>query len=390
MENEIAISGKLAEKDRSDCQVTLEITDSGGVVIDLVSKVRALYGDSIRELCMDVMQCFSIENAKIQILDRGALTYVISARLEAAVKQLIRTRKEFLLDMRKECQFESSFDQPRISRLYIPGNKPALMINAGVHRPHGIIFDLEDSVAYHRKEEARLLVRNALRSVDLNGAERMVRINQIPMGLEDLDYIVPHNVNLIVVPKCEYAAEVHEVNKRIRQIQSKDVAPIWLMPIIESARGVMNAMEIAESAENVVALAIGLEDYTADLGVSRTKNATESLFARSCIVNACAAAGIQALDSVFSDVGDMEGLVWNAQQSRALGFQGMGVIHPRQIKFIHESYRPGEKEILWAQEIVEAFDKSAEEGVISIGTKMIDMPVVLRARKTLKLAEILY
>jgi len=170
--------------------------------------------------------------------------------------------------------------------------------------------------------------------------------------------------------------------------QYKIDRPVLLMPIIESALGVEKAFEIATASENVVAMAIGLEDYTADLGTRRTNEATESLYARTRMVNACKAAGIQAIDSVFSDVGDMDALKENVKISKGLGFEGMGCIHPRQIKVIHESFAPEEAEIDKAKKIVNAFIDATEKGlgVVSLGTKMIDPPVVKRAEKTINLA----
>ena len=264
------------------------------------------------------------------------------------------------------------------------------MINAGIHHPDGIILDLEDAVAVDKKEEAKYLVRNALRNIDFYSAERMVRINQIPRGLNDLDFIIPHNVNLILVPKCESAEQIHLLNTHIEKIKAKHSISndIWLMPIIESALGVMKAFEIAISAPNVVALAIGLEDYTADLGTKRTSEATESFYARSVIVNACKAAGIQPIDSVYSDIADMEGLKNNVIKSKSLGFEGMGCIHPRQIKVIHQYFAPDADEITKAKKIVNAFVEATEKGlgVVSLGTKMIDPPVVKRAQKIISLA----
>ena len=160
------------------------------------------------------------------------------------------------------------------------------------------------------------------------------------------------------------------------------------MPIVESCMGVENAFEIATASERVVAMAIGLEDYTADLGVMRTAGGDESLYARTRLVNACKAAGIQPIDSVYSDVANMEGLKESVIRSKSLGFEGMGCIHPRQITVIHEGYAPMEEEIVKAEKIVEAFTEAESRGigVISLGTKMIDPPVVKRAQKTLELA----
>ncbi|RLD03929.1 MAG: citrate lyase ACP, partial [Chloroflexota bacterium] len=218
----------------------------------------------------------------------------------------------------------------------------------------------------------------------------MVRINQGAMGLEDLAYIVPHNVNLILIPKCETADEVKQIDARIAEIAHEHGidAPVYLMPIIESALGVVNAYQIASASENVVALAIGLEDYTADLGAPRTKEGHETFFARSQLVNAARAAGIQPIDSVFSDVSDMDALREVVEESKSLGFDGMGCIHPRQIKVIHEAFAPSETEIEKAKKIVLAFDEAAARGlgVVSLGSKMIDPPVVKRAQRTVHLA----
>ncbi|MEI8114142.1 MAG: aldolase/citrate lyase family protein [Bacteroidia bacterium] len=390
MNNRIATAGNNGEKDRSDCFVSLELTASGGIQIDLISKVKALYGETILALCPDVLQFFGIENAILKVEDKGALPFVMTARIEAAVKQLIDTDKEFLQEMLPENLYGSMRDQRRISRLYLPGNTPALMLNAGIHAPNGIILDLEDAVGISKKPEARFMVRNALRSVNFMGAERMVRINQIPAGLNDLDYLIPHHVNLILVPKCESATQIRQVNQRISTIQEKAGLknPVWLMPIIESAMGVMKALEIAQSAENVVAMTIGLEDYTADIGTQRTAEGTESFFARCQVVNACKAAGIQAIDSVFSDISDMEALKENVFRSKAIGFDGMGCIHPRQIKVVHDNFAPDENEIENAKKIVSAFLEATEKGigVVSLGNKMIDAPVVKRAHRTIEMA----
>lgn len=376
---------------RSDAQVSIQLLKSGGIQINLKSKVQALFGKQITQLAEEVLRFFDISHARVEIVDAGALDFVLAARLEAAIKQIHPSEKEFLLPMLDENKTTSTKDQFRFSRLYLPGNSPKLMINAGIHHPNGLILDLEDAVAPDKKYEARFLVRNALRSLTFNGAERMVRINQGTRGLEDLDYIIPHHANLILIPKCESAEDVRKVEEKIRQLskQHKIEHPVWLMPIIESALGVMKAFEIASACESVAALAIGLEDYTADLGTQRTVEGTESFFARSMVVNAARAAHIQPIDSVFSDVSDMEALAKNVKKSKGLGFDGMGCIHPRQIRVIHENFAPDDKEIEKALKIMEAFDKAQAEGlgVVSLGSKMIDPPIVKRAARTVELAK---
>jgi citrate lyase subunit beta/citryl-CoA lyase len=389
----LATQGKAGNQGpgiRSDCYAALEIKKRGGIKIHLNSKVDALYQNSIQDLATQILDYFHIEHATLEIIDRGALPLVLAARIEAAVKSCIDTKEEFLLELLAENQTHTAKDRSRRSRLYLPGNTPKLMLNAGIHKPDGVILDLEDSVAPIKKPEARLVVRNALRGINFYGAERMVRINQLPLGLEDLAYVVPHYVNLVLLPKCETAEQVQEVDQKINQILTDSGLdhPIYLMPIIESALGVVNAYPIASASERVAALAIGLEDYTADLGAPRTREGTESFYARNALVNAAKAARIQAIDSVFSDVDDMEGLRNVVLESKSLGFDGMGCIHPRQIKVIHEAFAPTNQEIEKACKIVLAFDEATAKGlgVVSLGSKMIDPPVVARAMKTIDAA----
>lgn len=386
----IGIAGNSGGKTRSDCQVSIEPAGSGGIVIDLKSKVKVMYGNDISRQVREIMDFYDIAHARVTLVDSGALSWVIAARIEAAVRELVDTAKSWPVPLQGNGRQDTARDRRRFSRLYLPGNSPSLMINAFLHRPDGLILDLEDSVAPDKKPEARILVRNALRSLDFGNSERMVRINQLPAGLEDLDWLIPQGVNLVLLPKCESAVQVTQVKNRIDQI--KDLHKIggdaWIMPIIESARGVVNAYEIASASPDVAAIAIGLEDYTADLGVRRTPEGTESWHARSVVVNAARAAGIQAIDSVFSDVDDMEGLRNNVLRSRAMGFDGMGCIHPRQIPVIQENFTPDAEEIEKAKKIVMAFREAQEKGlgVVALGSKMIDPPVVKRARKTIDLA----
>jgi len=382
----IGIAGNAGDRIRSDCLIQVEKLSSGGIIIKLESKVDKLYGRSIRELAMSVLAHFGVENARIEIRDSGALEFVLAARLESALKQVFESDGSYLPDSKVQLPGKGRHNRFRFTRLYLPGNTPSMMLNAGIHEPCGIILDLEDSVAPSKKQEARYLVRNALQSVDFYGAERMVRINQLPEGLTDLDYVVPMEPDLLLIPKVESPGEVLAVNQHIDKLTGSH--EIYLMPIIESAVGIEHAFEIACSAENIVAMAIGLEDYTADLGVSRTASGDESLYARIRLVNACKAAGIQAIDSVYSDVGNEEGLRETAHISKALGFEGMGCIHPRQIPVIHDAFKPGEEEIVRAKMIVLAYEKAEKEGqgVVSLGTKMIDAPVVKRALHTIDLA----
>ena len=384
-------AGKRGDSVRSDCYFEIELKNSGGIKIDLKSKVDVMYGESIKQLILDMCKYFAIKDAKVLCEDNGALSFVLAARFELAIKRLFQEiQKEFLLPFNEKNQYSTKKDQLRRSRLYLPGNEPKFFVNAGLHTPDGIILDLEDSVAHTEKDAAQLLVRNALRSVDFYGAERMVRINQFPKGIDDLKYIVPHNVNVILVPKCESADQIHQLEKEVDRLkkQHKVESPIYFMPIIESGLGVIKAYEIASASKNICALTIGLEDYTADLGTQRTNEGKESLFARQMLVNAAKAASIQAIDTVFSDVSDMGALRQSVLEAKSLGFEGKGCIHPRQIKVVHEAFAPTTGEIEKAKKIVLAFEEAEKKGlgVVSLGSKMIDPPVVKRAIRTIDLA----
>lgn len=391
MEEKIIIKGNSGPKVRSDCEVKISpLKDGSENEIVLDSKVDSMYRTPNLELINEVLGFYDVKGVLCEVHDRGALPFVIAARLEAACRVLTGSTAEYLPGMHPANNYSTEAARPRFSRLYLPGNTPSMMLNAGLHSPDGIILDLEDSVAPEKKDEARILVRNALRALNFYGVERMVRINQGKSGIGDLNYIVPHNVNLILVPKCESSLYIKELENEIREISSRYNIKnrIFLMPIIESALGIENAYEIATASENVVALAIGLEDYTADLGVQRTIEGSESLYARMRLVNAAKAARIQPIDSVFSDVDDMEALRSTVLKSKAMGFEGMGCIHPRQIEVIKKAFAPTEDEIEKAYRIVLAF-KEAEKmglGVVSLGSKMIDPPVVNRALKTIELA----
>ncbi len=385
-------SGRRGNDVRSDCYIKIERKRSGGMYIQLTSKVESMYGASIKELVNQVLHFYQTKHAHVLIEDFGALPWIIAARCEAALRRMnLSDDKDFLLPVRSKRLAVSSKERLRRSRLYLPGNEPKFFVNAALHKPDCIILDLEDSVSPSEKDSARVLVRNALRHVNFGDAERMVRINQLPEGIEDLRHIIPYNVQTILIPKCESAENVKEVEREIERLSTlHDIKnTVLLLPIIESALGVVRAFEIASASNRNCAIAIGLEDYTADIGAARTKAGAESLYARSAIVNAAKAAGLQALDSVLSDVSDDDGLRQSALEAKAIGFDGKGCIHPRQIKIVHEAFAPTAEEVAYATRVVEAYADAQRSGsgVVALGSKMIDAPVVLRAQRVLALAK---
>jgi len=383
-----AVAGR---DDKSDIRITM--TPGGPPENEIVvrSSVQLLYGGKIRETIASTLARLGVKDTRVEADDRGALDWVIMARVEAAAKRLYP-------DLTAEALPDWSFEprptaraRLRRSRLYLPGSNPDLMLNAGLFKPDAVILDLEDSVSPAEKDTARLLVRNALRAIDFMGCERMVRINQLPAGLEDLPAVVAQQVNLILIPKVEGADEVMQVVNAVNQIASrlKIHDPIWVMPILESAAGVWHAYEIASTSEQVAALSFGAEDFTRDIQAERTVEGKESFVARSLVVLGARAAGVQPIDTVFSDVSDEAGLLASTREAIALGFEGKGCIHPRQIRVIHDAFRPKDEDILYALKVKAAMEEAERTGagVISLGTKMIDPPVVARARRTLRVAE---
>lgn len=384
------VAGRFGEDVRSDLRVVFEPRDSGGIEIELQSRVKVLYGRAIETQAREVLAALGIAHARLSIQDRGALPYAIAARIEAAVRRAGLGKDRRSLPETVPLPAPSARDRLRRSRLYLPGNDPKLFINAGLHGADAIILDLEDSVHPDEKDAARILVRNALRGVSFGASERMVRINQFPLGLADLKEIVSQLPDLILIPKVERPEQVMEVDVALGRILAREHSdrPMWLMPILESALGIENASAIATASKRIAAITLGAEDYTADLGVVKTKTGEETAYARQRLVNTAHAAGVQAIDSVFGDVGDLDGLRDWARRSRAMGFEGMGCVHPRQIAVIHEAFAPSQDEIQKAVAIVAAYEEAHRQGsaVVSLGSKMIDLPVVQRAEKLVEQA----
>lgn len=393
-----ASAGTRGTDVRSDCWVRVEETNAPS--IEIKSKVAALYGDSIRTTIAATLSALAASDLSVTIEDSGALPYTLMARVEAAVKRLRPDNVRVCLpDLNPATQYATTRERLRRTRLYLPGNTPKFFVNAGLHKPDAIILDLEDSVTPDEKDAARILVRNALRVVNFYGAEKMVRVNQLPRGLDDIHTLIPHGVHVFLIPKVEDADEVRTVadviasetkQSPISDLQSPISNPQspFLIPIIETARGVLRAFEIATASPRVVALAIGLEDYTKDIGTERTADGRESLWARSQIVNAARAAGVTPLSSVFSNVADEVGLRAFVHDARALGFEGIGCLHPRQVPIAHAAFAPTPEEIAHAYRIVQAFEEARGrgQGVATLDGKMIDAPIVERARRIIRLA----
>ncbi len=279
--------------------------------------------------------------------------------------------------------------------LYIPGNNPAMLQQGGVYGADSLLLDLEDAVAINQKDAARILVRNILKDIDFYGAEVCVRVNHIdtPFGMEDLKEIVPLQPDAIRFPKTETPEELERLIEIIEQIEDQHKLPHDKMTIhvmIETALGVQNVFDIAKLSKRVDAITIGGQDLTADMNISNTRDGSGIDLARKMIVMAAKANKIDAIDTVFVDINDDEGLKKETEYSKNIGFSGKAVINPRQIDIIHEVYQPTQEEIRKAYKIIKAFKKNKEAGigVFSVDGKMVDTPVMARAAYVLELAEI--
>ena len=281
----------------------------------------------------------------------------------------------------------------RRSMLFVPGNNPGMIRDAHIYGSDSIMFDLEDSVSINEKDAARFLVYNALSNLKYGNKELVVRINDLSSGLgvQDLEAIVRAKPDVIRLPKTECAQDVIDCEREIERIEREAGIPVGttgMMAAIESGRGVLNAMEIAFSSKRLIGIALGAEDYVTDLKTVRS-DGTELFFARCMILNAARAAGIDALDTVYSDVNNEEGFIKEAMLIRQLGFDGKSVINPRQIPPLHKVFMPSEKDLTKARAVIEAAEEAERRGsgVISLNGKMIDKPIVTRARYLLDLAE---
>ena len=285
----------------------------------------------------------------------------------------------------------------RRSMLFLPGNTPNMLINGNCLGSDAIIFDLEDAVSPAEKDAARILVRNTLRYMDFRGCETIVRINSIdtPYWQKDLDTVMPQKPNLILLPKTNSPADIHAADAYMTALEEKlgmEADTVGLMPLIETAMGVENAFAIATASKRVKALFLGAEDLTADLQCKRTKESREIEYARTRLVVAARAAGVDVYDTPFTDVNDDEGIWADARVAKALGFTGQASISPRHVEVINQVFSPTQKEIDYAYEVMDAITMAKEQGrgVIALHGKMIDAPIVARAQQVVEMERAMF
>lgn len=274
--------------------------------------------------------------------------------------------------------------------LYVPGNEWRKIEKAVTLGADSVCLDLEDGVAPNRKADARATIARAFRTLDFGKSEKLGRINGVGTGFEneDLETLVPARPDGIVVPKVNDADELRWVSAKIGELETRDGmerGTIALIGMIESARGLVNVAEIANADARLEALIFGAEDYAADVGATRTRDGLEVLYARSAIVAACAASGIQPIDLLFLDFRDPEGLRAETLRGAQLGYVGTQVIHPNQVSIVQEVFTPDAAAIANAQRIANAAAEhlAAGRGAFALDNKMVDMPIIKAAERVL-------
>lgn len=271
--------------------------------------------------------------------------------------------------------------------MFLPGNNPNLIMNGALLGADSIILDLEDAVAPDQKDAARDLVKSALENFDFGNCEIIVRINSLdtPFWEEDIEQILPLLPDIIMPTKVSDKAYIHELTAKMDEVEAKNNIPagkIKIIPLLETALGIENAFEIATASKRIEAIYLGAEDLTADLRCKRTKEGAEILYARGRLICAARAAGIEAYDTPFTDVEDLEGLERDANFAKALGFTGKAVISPRHVEIVNKIFSPTMAEIEHAKDVYRAIKeaKAQGKGAISLNGKMIDAPIVMRAK----------
>ncbi|STO70377.1 citrate (pro-3S)-lyase subunit beta [Avibacterium paragallinarum] len=281
----------------------------------------------------------------------------------------------------------------RRSMLFVPGSNAAMLSNSFIYKPDAIMFDLEDAVVLKEKDSARMLVAHALKNPFYQDIETVVRVNPLDsaFGLDDLNAVVRAGVGIVRLPKTDTAQDVVDMDNAIAEIEKqcgRVVGSTKLLAAIESPLGVTQANEIAKASSRLIGIALGAEDYVRNLKTERSPDGVELLFARCTILQAARAAGIMAFDTVFSNADDEEGFLREASLIKQLGFDGKSLINPRQIELIHNLYAPSQKDVDFAKRVISAAEQAEKEGlgVVSLNGKMVDSPIIERAKLVLQRA----
>jgi citrate lyase subunit beta/citryl-CoA lyase len=283
----------------------------------------------------------------------------------------------------------------RRTMLFMPGNNPGMLQNAGILGADSIILDLEDAVSLTEKDSARILVREAIKNIDYINVEVVVRVNPFTteFAQQDIDVIARVKPDALMIPKAteEELAAIGDILTNIEAEEGFEKGSIKLLPIVETAYGVENVYNIIKSCDRIVGVLLGGEDLTSDLGIKRTKEGEEVFYARNRVAIACRAMKVDSIDTPFTDTNDFQGLEKDTRKAKSLGLTGKAAINPRQIDTIHAVYAPTSEEIKYAKRVLEAMEEAEKEGkgVFSLDGKMVDAPVINRAKNTVELAKLL-
>jgi citrate lyase subunit beta / citryl-CoA lyase len=280
----------------------------------------------------------------------------------------------------------------RRTMLFMPGNNPGMLLNAGILGADSVILDLEDAVSLTEKDSARILVREAIKNIDYSSVEVVVRVNPMDseFGAEDVQVITRVKPDALLVPKADEEA-IRIVDMMINKVETEEgfeEGSVKIIPLVETAFGLENVYSIIKASKRVTAILLGGEDLTADLGIKRTKEGEEIFYARNKVATACKALKVDSIDTPFTDTNDYEGLAKDTAKAKSLGMTGKAAINPRQIDTIHSVFAPSEADIKHALKILDAMEEAKQEGkgVFSIDGKMVDAPIINRALNTVELA----
>lgn len=362
---------------RADVEITAEPAAQFG--FDFVSSCSPLYDELIRDQIWTVAREFGEPALHLTCRDSGALPMIWSARLTATFCLSLGLEIPAVVSGRR-----FSGQGLRRSRLYVPANTPKLIPNAPLFSPDAVILDLEESVHADRKVEALAMVASVSEGVDWGDIELMVRINSGALGLSELATLAGSSVGTFVIPKVDSPGDLVSIMNLLDLSDSS----AKILPLIESALGVENAFEIAKCSPRVTAISLGLEDYVADIGATRSVDQSESWFARSRVLNAARAAGVMPLASVFPRFLVEEEVEDYSRGARLAGYEGIGCIHPNQIGPAHRGFIASGAELERAKRVIEAYERAEGEGKGAVGVDgaMADLPTYERAKRVVRLA----
>lgn len=282
----------------------------------------------------------------------------------------------------------------RRTMLFAPANNPKMLTMAHLYEPDCILFDLEDAIKYAEKDAARDLLAEALKTIDYGETEIFARINPLSseFGKTDVEVLVPAGLRKMRLAMCETPEQVLELDQLLTKVEKEhgiEEGSCKIQCSLETPLAVMNATAIATASPRVTSISFGAEDFTRTLGAERTKEGKEIFTARSLVVMAAAIAGVDAIDTVWSDLSDEEGFKQEVKNAMQMGFAGKSCIHPSQIKLVHEVFTPTEEELKKSLEIVRAAEECdiSKGGVITVNGKMVDIPVIAKAQKVVRLAK---